>query len=738
LSPVALRRWSTTRSLAAAAAVAVLAGVTVLLLVTGRGAVSVVPTAARVARTAALLAAPAAALAWWAPRLPRLARGLLALLAAGAVAGTAAWTWADDGVVLVPAALLLAAAALPCRATPSGDMPAGSGGGWRAALGAPAHPGLVLAAGVATVVGVLARAATLDDVTGLLSSLNVAVAGLVLLGWPIAAVALVPAPPRSRTLAAAAAVATAAVLLRAPAGGEAWLAPAVVLLLAAAVVPAGTAATTPAARPATPTRRFTATQRAVGGTAVAVLVGLGVLVSPELASGSGSLRLASGPVRDGQQAIGVADAHFLVDATASAELVPGARCYFVPQGGDVYADQVACGPVTHSTDDPAGNSDTDGTGSTDPTGGEPAEEPEPVPTDPGAGGTWDVYPVQAQVGQLQVTGEPAVGQQVDVTSLYRPDGLQPPGGENGTTVTPTTDRGFAVRLDEDPGDVEAVDGSVLAGRTEVGVDGVAWPATVPDDSGQDVRAPAGFRFVAVNLGFQTDQGSPAGTSLEIVVGDHRLDVTDVVSGDGSFYQDGWVAAVTPAGEDAPTLDVTYRGHTERLDLGSGERVDPPPLLYEPRSQDLNQEVAEAQVPVTIPVPAPHAAAVQVDGYTITRADLTAFEENRGWAPDGQAWLVITVDSLYNPYLTDTTAAGGEEYFRFVPRSSFSLQPDGGGDPVAPENAGPSADGAGVAVVFAVPDDLGAATLQAAPRWILSVGGQDVEVTAPATDVALDL
>lgn len=324
------------------------------------------------------------------------------------------------------------------------------------------------------------------------------------------------------------------------------------------------------------------------------------------------------------------------------------------------------------------------------------------------------------------------------------------GGDGGSGVRtppstrptgPTAEADFAAVLPEDPPGAEPVDAFVLAGANRVALQALARPETVPDDQGRPLQPPADHRFVAAQLAFEEAAGSgpaAAGMALEVVDGGHRVDLTGLLTQDGLFYQDGWVAAVVPAddgGDDeAPMLEVTYRGHSERLDLARGERVDGSALLYEPLSVELGREVPEADVPVTIPVPTPHTTDVHVAGYSIARAELTAFEPNRGWAPEGQAWLVVTVEGLYEPSYVDLDAPDVGYYFRFAPWESFTVEADGAA--VAPENAGPGDEG-GMAVVFAVPGDLRSTTLHAAPRWILTVEDREIEVTGPAAEVSLE-
>lgn len=220
----------TTRALAGAAAVAVLAAGTLLVIWVGSGAVADPATALRLARFMVLLAVPGVALAVAAPHLDRRWRLLAAVAGAAALVAAAVWQREAGGVLLAPAAILLLAAGLPTAPAPPHDL------GEPPRSAQVARGDLVVAAALAAVVGVVGRAVTLDDVgAGARPRLSVAVSGLVVLAWPLVGPALLPARLRHRALVVAAAVLTALVVLREPAGGEAWLVPGTVLLLVAAL-----------------------------------------------------------------------------------------------------------------------------------------------------------------------------------------------------------------------------------------------------------------------------------------------------------------------------------------------------------------------------------------------------------------------------------------------------------------------------------------------------------------------
>lgn len=212
------------RALAIGSALAVLAAATVLLALTGRDAAVAPATAARVARTAGLLVLPGVAMAVLARSLPWPKRLLAAVGGTVVLVGAALWLRDQGGLALLPAAMLLLLAAAPRSHRE------------RAAVQSPARADLVMAGAIVGVVGMVGRAVTLEGVgTSATGRLNVVTTGLVLLAWPLLAPALLPARFRHRALVAAAAALAAVIVLRAPAGGEAWLVPGLVLTLLAAL-----------------------------------------------------------------------------------------------------------------------------------------------------------------------------------------------------------------------------------------------------------------------------------------------------------------------------------------------------------------------------------------------------------------------------------------------------------------------------------------------------------------------
>lgn len=454
--------------------------------------------------------------------------------------------------------------------------------------------------------------------------------------------------------------------------------------------------------------------RRVSGTALGVLVAIGLLLGPGGARGHTSVSLPGGRLGDADAAIADADTRFLRDTLGATDRTPGARCYFVQEGvGGSYTDLIACGPVVH----PA----------------EPADEDEPSdqPVGSGTNGPWDLYPARVEGGKLRL-GKPTVGQAAATEQLWRPDGLRPPKAQDvaaGATVSP----GFSMRLSfGEPTGAKAADGFVLAGAGTVTVTEVATPASITDENGVDREAPAGYELVAANLTFENVEG----TTLEVLSGHDRVDVTPTVTGDSDFYQSGWLVAVARDDGVAPLLEVTYRGRAQRLSLATGERLGDDPLLYHPRSQALAKEIEAVDVPITVPLPTAHPGEVHVGSYTIERADLRSFDPNLGWAPPGQAWLVVGVDNLGNPSFFDLDLEL-DSIFRFDSVRSFALKPAGSSDWLAPVGLGPTEESA-IGVVFPVSDLTTEATFRATPRWRLLLGDKAIDVKAPATDVALVL
>jgi hypothetical protein len=220
--------WRTAQGLALGSSVAALTAVTTLAALAGQDSLAVPTTAARVARAAVVLAVPGLVLAGVAPRMSRRARVLAALVLGLMLGGAAVWRMEDGGLLLLPAAALMAVVGLPREAEPA-----------FASVASPARSDLVVAAGLAAVGGVVGRAFSLDAAapTGL-DRLSAVAAGFTILAWPLVAVVFLPARLRHRGFVVAAAVLTATIIARAPAGGEVWLTPGVVLLLLASCVPA--------------------------------------------------------------------------------------------------------------------------------------------------------------------------------------------------------------------------------------------------------------------------------------------------------------------------------------------------------------------------------------------------------------------------------------------------------------------------------------------------------------------
>jgi hypothetical protein len=454
--------------------------------------------------------------------------------------------------------------------------------------------------------------------------------------------------------------------------------------------------------------------RALVGGAVGLTVGTGLLVSPRTGPSAVSLQLRSGRLGDAQAAIGEADARFLEDTLGVAEHVPGARCYFVRDTGTTYADVVACGPAYHrgqsdDRDSTAGGLDT--TDAEDPGGG-------------GVEGEWDVYPVRIVDARI-VISSPNVGQDVSTDRLSRPDGLRPPATNGQRPSGATVDAGYVSRLDlAEPDDPRPAGGYVLVGSGRVTVDGVADPETVVDHAGVERGAPAGSHLVAFDLAFE----GVGGTTLEVLSGGNRVDVTPIVAEDGENYRDGWVVAVAQDDGVAPLLEATYRGRSQRISLQTGERLGGHPLLYAPLSVSLDTEVPGATIGITVPRPEPHPEEVDIGTYTVMQADMTVFEQNLGWALPGTAWLVITVEGLEAPILFDSDLGDVDPVFRFDPSASFSLQ-SAGGDPIVPAGTTPTRDG-NLTVVFPVHDLDRLFTFHSAPHWRLVLGEDDLSVTAP--------
>lgn len=733
----------TVRNVALGAAAAALLTVTAGLAITGPSAVGAPDTAAHAARVAVLLALPGAMVAALVGVLGRLrllaaaALGVVFLVAFAVVRGDA------EGVIAVPAAVVLGVAgAVGLRRADSTetDQQAPDRGPRGDLVGAGILAGLL---------GVVGRAVALGDAAGLGGRLNLVASGLVLLVWPVVALALLPDLRRSRLVVGLVAAVVAVLVWRSPAGGEAWLLPGVGLLLLAAlldpdpdVVPdrrvprlaallaglvgAGLLLAELLGRSSAPASRVAgalavapltalvalcgrvALPAGAGGPAArrgpAVLIALvivaGLVVEPAAPSGSEALQLAGGKVRDAGRSLERVDARYLADQAVAGDIAPGARCYFV-RGADrgSFEDQVACGPAS-------------------------------------AEAGWALYPVALHGLLLAVAGEPEEGQTVDVSRLHRPDGLSPPAatGDRPSGRVVATD--FTAALREPPGDVSPVDGTVLAGATTVRVEAVAQPETVAADDGADQRAPDGFRFVAIELDFESDGfGRIESITLELVDGPHRVDLTPQVHPpDSGSYDEGWVVAVEPDDGLPPVLAVTYRGRTQDLDVASGERLTGSPLLYEPRSAAVDVVVPASEITVEIADPAPHTPRVELRQHTIEAVELRGFDPMLGWPPGGQAWLVVTVDDLGTPIVSGSQTSA-EQLYRFDPRRSFSLTVAGRTLTPGGVHEGSSAD---LDVVFAVDASTRTASFQVAPRWLLLVGEEPIDLVFPPTDVDLAL
>lgn len=228
----------------------------------------------------------------------------------------------------------------------------------------------------------------------------------------------------------------------------------------------------------------------------------------------------------------------------------------------------------------------------------------------------------AAVGSIDEVGE-TVALPADLV-LYRPDGAKPP-VDVGTLTRPDPDpvvAGTVRLLDALPAELELTapdDGRLITPVVSGQVTGLGRVPRIGTGATAVVAPPGQELVLATFAATRPDDAPSSGWTATVVAGSVPLPVP------------GWddVADVT--------LDVLFGERTQRLSLVTGERAPgAPAVLYRERTTVGvgASSSATATLPKGDPVQAPGAVA---------RADLQAWAPDKGWAPDGQAYLMVTVE-----------------------------------------------------------------------------------------------
>lgn len=249
--------------------------------------------------------------------------------------------------------------------------------------------------------------------------------------------------------------------------------------------------------------------------------------------------------------------------------------------------------------------------------------------------------------------------------LARPDGREPARADD--LELPDADAvadDFVDVLEELPGtvDLEApADGRLVIPSRSLTVTGLARVPKI--GSGREaVVASKGHELVVVEHEVTPTDGGPLdrGTA-QLVVDGRRIPFTDW----GSL--DGTATLVVSVPDDAREVDleVLFDGRTQRLSLLTGERAAGAPAALYRASTSVGVGV-ELAVSAALPVGDPVSA-----GGVVTEARVLAWTDEHGWAPDGQAFLVLTTEGwgvdrpccdlgsvTVTPVFTVTPAGGG--------------------------------------------------------------------------------
>ena len=333
--------------------------------------------------------------------------------------------------------------------------------------------------------------------------------------------------------------------------------------------------------------------------------------------------------------------HRQVDAEPTKNLSPEARCYFVTGAdGNKSLGTVACGPLRRL-----------GT----------AEHR-----------VWDIVRIEPTGGDkpgLEIPDqEPWKQSQVrpDSSALWRPDDNKaaddadalaaPPAPAAPAALTEISDKSQSLELKP------ATDKLILPDGT-VTLKGIATPETI--GNGTEVQAPAtGEKFVVavISTSPTVDQltGNPAydpqdrtpgskavATKWTITVGGQKRPVDGLSSSDGSAVTpERTIIVSVPKDTTEVLLTATNGSVSQSLSLTSGKRTTSTAAAYYRTS-------THAQLNKDLPTKAVNLGSTFKSKFSLSlqQAALTPWDPQAGWAPTGQAWVRVQLDStLEYPFI----------------------------------------------------------------------------------------
>ncbi len=396
---------------------------------------------------------------------------------------------------------------------------------------------------------------------------------------------------------------------------------------------------------------------------LALVAGLGLVAG----CGASGLETGSGTVekKTSEAFLTTAEStwHSQVDGESNKNLSADARCYFVTGADSTKSlGNVACGPVRRL--------------------GTPEKQ------------VWDVVRIEPTGGDkpgLQIPGnEPWKKSQVrpDSSNFWRPDDKKvaadadalaaPAAPPAQAGLTEVSDKSETLQLQPATDKLVVPDGTVT-------LKGIATPETI--GSGTDVRSPAtGEKFVVAVFGVAptvdglTGNGAydPAkagpkavATKWSVTVGSQQrpVEILSDTSGSATVPERTLIASVPKDTADV-VLTAVNGPVTQTLSLTTGKRTSTNAAAYYRTTTlaTLNKSLPTKEVKLGSDW---HSKL----SYSLGRAVLTPWDPRLGWAPDGQAWVRVEVESNFDysfvvydikwadPLLTATAdgAAAGRPY-----------------------------------------------------------------------------
>jgi len=273
-------------------------------------------------------------------------------------------------------------------------------------------------------------------------------------------------------------------------------------------------------------------------------------------------------------------------------------------------------------------------------------------TDSAANATWASFPLALKLGQSIVeatAGDPSISEVTSTKTLpagmraYRADGLRPPDGAGGLQV-PDSDpvkAGTIAILDELPSTVGAPapslmvppDGRLVTPSVTVQLTGIGRLPKV--GSGTDAFvAPKGEGLAVATFQITREAGAPSGNGTATLI----VDGVRIAVRDWSSVKDGGaLVASVPIGSRDIVLEVLAQGRAQGISLVTGQRTPGGPSVPYRRSTQVSPAT-----PIEVAVRLPKGDPVRVTG-TVGQLNWQAWDANQGWAPVGQAFLLVTVD-----------------------------------------------------------------------------------------------